>query len=371
MRISCRELASIDGRISIIIHGPPGCGMGYGVGDRMPNIRCTDLSDTDLIMGGMQRLKDAIRRSITEDDPERIFILSTCGSELIGEDIDALAGGAEVPIIALHTSGLCGFEMASEKGIALKHLLDSLPKNDPRDTDPKAINYFGDIWVDNNGFDDDMRGHLESLGIRTKLVMAGEASYDDIKESPNAGMSVFVDHELAHEIGTVMKKRFGQRSLVCPLPFGIRGTSLFFDRIAKSLSIDAREKIFGWEKSAKKRLARTKIGLIGKRAVVNSHNIEIARGLAELGMDTTIVGEISDRDKSICRRYGIKISKDIPQDYDMIFNPDDTNSLRAGEMRPIEQYLLYSGIVRFGNDLANALENRLHTKYAGHMRVGE
>ncbi|ADN37127.1 oxidoreductase/nitrogenase component 1 [Methanolacinia petrolearia DSM 11571] len=118
---------SVSGALSVsafirdavsIVHGPAGCAHQASslfhstmiANERfdIPYIYTSALLEEQIIFGGENRLRESISEALSYD-PSVVFIIGTCISETIGDDIDSVCTDAwEVPVINLNTSGFLG-----------------------------------------------------------------------------------------------------------------------------------------------------------------------------------------------------------------------------------------------------------------------
>lgn len=90
---------------AIVEHGPAGCSgdiprrnLVNRSGRRTRNIEVcnikyinTNLTEKDMVYGGVLKLESAIREAKKRFDPKAIFVTSTCASAIIGDDIESAA----------------------------------------------------------------------------------------------------------------------------------------------------------------------------------------------------------------------------------------------------------------------------------------
>ena len=118
---------SVSGALSVsafikdsvsIVHGPAGCAHQASslfhsamiANDRfdIPYIYTSGLLEEQIIFGGENRLKESISEALSYN-PSVVFIIGTCISETIGDDIDSVCSDTwRVPVINLNTSGFLG-----------------------------------------------------------------------------------------------------------------------------------------------------------------------------------------------------------------------------------------------------------------------
>lgn len=88
-----------------ILHGPSGCSFKHArlLEEDGLRVLTTSLADNEFIFGGQQVLEDVLRYAEKEFKPERIAVVGTCVSMIIGEDMEAaiLDSGIETPAIAV------------------------------------------------------------------------------------------------------------------------------------------------------------------------------------------------------------------------------------------------------------------------------
>ena len=102
-------LREVPGNVAIVVHGDRGC-LPTPEGSRAG--ACTsDLREMDVVGGGEARLAAAVAEVIgRRGRPEAVVIVSTCLSEVIGDDIEHVARLAEqahgVPVVPIKATGL-------------------------------------------------------------------------------------------------------------------------------------------------------------------------------------------------------------------------------------------------------------------------
>ena len=129
---------------AVISHGPVGCSscfhefaFAYAVSARLRGllqptqrrIFSTNLNERDMVYGGSQKLAETIREVHARTAAKAIFIVTTCSSGIIGDDVAGVADEAEeeigVPVVPIFCEGFrskiwtSGFD-AGYHGIARK-----------------------------------------------------------------------------------------------------------------------------------------------------------------------------------------------------------------------------------------------------------
>jgi len=110
---------------AVIYHGPLGCSsssLGYREIFRSIHLELgrpanfelnwitTNLQEEDVVYGASDKLKDAIFEAQKRHDPKAIFILTTCTSGIIGEDIESAVAEVQpdvkAKIVPVHCEGV-------------------------------------------------------------------------------------------------------------------------------------------------------------------------------------------------------------------------------------------------------------------------
>jgi nitrogenase molybdenum-iron protein beta chain len=150
MRGAWRALQCMGNDIAIVIHGPKGCNnefkLDYTSG--IAKTYCTDMNEKDVITGGIDKLKKIILDIDKSPDISLIVILTTCTSELIGEDIDGLVNNLQNQVskkfLVLHTSGISGMVQSEGHNMVISDLAKKFIKIKPQIKN--SINYIGYSW---------------------------------------------------------------------------------------------------------------------------------------------------------------------------------------------------------------------------------
>ncbi len=126
MRGAWRSLQCMKDDVAIVIHGPKGCNNEFKL-DYVGGVArtyCTNMNEKDVITGGLSKLKKLLFELNDIEKISLIVILTTCTSELIGEDIDGLVSKIKSKIskkcLVLHTSGISGMAQSDGHNMVIK-----------------------------------------------------------------------------------------------------------------------------------------------------------------------------------------------------------------------------------------------------------
>ncbi|MBQ5450558.1 MAG: hydrogenase [Treponema sp.] len=340
---------AITGAIPVL-HSGPGCAAklndNNGTSGRFsPNIfPCSSVSEKEVVFGGTGKLRSTIENALKVIDADLFVVLSGCTSEIIGDDIEEVAGnfsGEKKPVLWAKTPGFKGNnylghdwilksifeqylereevlssysnadgEVVKEKGLA--NLFVSPPQQDP-------------YWLGNLR---EIEALLSAIGLKPNTIFGFGRGIENIKKIPQAEYTILVSPWTGLESAKYLERRFGIKLLQYPvLPIGATETSKFLRAVQEFTGADKEltEKVIA-EKEAEfyyyiERFADTLLEtrILGKRFAVASdseYSIAVTKFLVnDMGLFPEKVFITDDAPKSFQQKitdevnnlnYGIK-----------------------------------------------------------------
>ncbi|MBP5577669.1 MAG: hydrogenase [Treponema sp.] len=340
---------AITGAIPVL-HSGPGCAAklndNNGTSGRFsPNIfPCSSVSEKEVVFGGTGKLRSTIENALKVIDADLFVVLSGCTSEIIGDDIEEVAGnfaGEKKTVLWAKTPGFKGNnylghdwilksifeqylerdevvssysnadgEVAKEKGLV--NLFVAPPQQDP-------------YWLGNLR---EIEALLSAIGLKPNTIFGFGRGIDNIKKIPQAEYTILVSPWTGLESAKYLERRFGIKLLQYPvLPIGATETSKFLRAVQEFTGADKEltEKVIA-EKEAEfyyyiERFADTLLEtrILGKRFAVASdseYSIAVTKFLVnDMGLFPEKVFITDDAPKSFQQKitdevnnlnYGIK-----------------------------------------------------------------
>jgi nitrogenase molybdenum-iron protein alpha/beta subunit len=226
----------------ILVHGPKGCvyHINYILGmrgDRPSEIYTTALDEHDVIFGAGQKLEEAVAYLDEKLQPELLFVLSCCSSDIIGEDVDSAVRNAKTRsrTIAIAAGG---FEGDFHKGYSetLCQLVRELVRN-PGRTHPRAVNLIGMLRA---GPDlAELRRMLGLIGVRTNAVLTADATREELERLGEAALNIVPCEPAGKEAALLLQERCGTPFIIEEIPVGYHSSLRFLERVADALGIPA------------------------------------------------------------------------------------------------------------------------------------
>ena len=301
-----------------LIHGPVGCAFQRRINPfelssnffEIP-IPCTDMTDLDTVYGGEEALKESIKQTYEQYNPELIVVITTCQSDIIGDDVKAAIDEIKADIgcdIVFSTGSL--FPKRRDISVVgtqdvLYAIVDQLLDDDEREKEKKSVNVAISSVHGAASEMSEMKGMLEKIGIKINgIYFDGTAAttVEDLKNMPRAELNI-VDYPQAWAI--LMKEKFGieyietfPMSLRRPeasSPFGIEGGTKFFTEVAGKFGLEEKaEKVIEEEKrKIEPDLERLRAKLEGKKIAISPilffHSGVIPILFSDLKMDARFI----------------------------------------------------------------------------------
>ncbi|SFC47253.1 nitrogenase component 1 [Ruminococcus albus] len=309
----------------VIMHGPVGCGsQSHGIdfsikqygaarGVKMEGARwlSTNLTETDVISGGNEKLYKTIIEADRRFRPTAIFVCNTCAPGVIGDDIESVVNHAQeqvtATVVPLHCPGFGAKVFSSAYdvvyhgimhrfGFEPKKYIDYTPfdKSDP-DYELKKQRYeykksrtvtLYNAWSIGPGDEKEIKRLLNALGINVNIFVEYKEP-DDWRFITETALNVSFCH--VHDVYFLefLKREFGIPYILPTIPIGTEQTVKFIKAIAE---------FFGLEKEAdlllKKETEKLKKALEPIRKNVEGKKVLISGGFLRIGATGLLADEI-------------------------------------------------------------------------------
>ena len=340
---------AITGAIPVL-HSGPGCAAklndNNGTSGRFsPNIfPCSSVSEKEVVFGGTGKLRSTIENALKVIDADLFVVLSGCTSEIIGDDIEEVAGnfsGEKKPVLWAKTPGFKGNNYLGHDWI-LKSIFEQYLERDEvvssySNADGEVVKEKGLVnlfvsppqqdpyWLGNLR---EIEALLSAIGLKPNTIFGFGRGIENIKKIPQAEYTILVSPWTGLESAKYLERRFGIKLLQYPvLPIGATETSKFLRAVQEFTGADKEltEKVIA-EKEAEfyyyiERFADTLLEtrILGKRFAVASdseYSIAVTKFLVnDMGLFPEKVFITDDATKSFQQKitdevnnlnYGIK-----------------------------------------------------------------
>ncbi|MDR1714038.1 MAG: hypothetical protein LBR39_07825 [Coriobacteriales bacterium] len=291
----------------VISHGPVGCStclhefaFTYRVnaplrGVEKPtqrHIYTTNLSEDDTVFGGNEKLAECIREVYERDHPGVIFIITTCASGIIGDDVEGIANDAEeelgIPVVAIFCEGFrskvwtSGFD-AGYHGIARKLIRPPATGSDGQPQRREIINVIN-FWGS-----DIFSRWFERFGCKPNFITPYSTT-ESLAASSEARASVQACTTLGSYLSGALEKEFGVPALKAAPPYGIPATNRWLRALGELLGQPqvAEEIIADDLAEFGPQIEELRAQLAGKTAYVTAgagHGHSLLSLLGELGIE--------------------------------------------------------------------------------------
>lgn len=194
----------------------------------------TNLQQNDVVYGASQKLKDAILGAQERYNPKAIFILTSCTTGIIGEDIEATVREAqpevEATIVPVHCEGVrsrlvqTGYD-AFWHGV-LKYLV-----REPKEKQEDLVNVASMLsytWQDRI----EIERLLGKLGLRVNFIPEF-ATVEQFEQLSEAAVTAPICPTYTDYLSRGLEKEYGVPYFLYPSPVGIANTDEWLRQIAK------------------------------------------------------------------------------------------------------------------------------------------
>ena len=234
---------------AIIYHGPVGCSsssLGYReIFRSIPpelgrpanfelNWITTNLQQDDVVYGASEKLKKAIFKAEKRYNPKAIFILTTCTSGVIGEDIEGavaeVQGEVKATIVPVHCEGVRSRLVQTGYDAFWHGVLKYLVK-EPQKKQEDLVNVASMLsytWQDRL----EIKRLLEKVGLRVNFVPEF-ATVEQFEKLGEAAVTAPLCPTYTDYVSKGLKQEFGVPYFLYPSPVGIKNTDEWLRQIGK------------------------------------------------------------------------------------------------------------------------------------------
>ncbi|MCL1879276.1 MAG: AAA family ATPase [Actinomycetia bacterium] len=263
-----------------------------------PPIVSTDMSESVMVFGGADALRERVEAA-KRHQPPAVFVLSTCPSGIIGEDLQAVAAlsDATTQVIPIATDGnltgdyLQGVFLAYQH--IAEHLIDRSVKPEHGWVNVVAEKTIANATSKNIDFINEM---LVGLGLRLNCRFICESQQAQVKGFMRADLNILA---YADYMGLALKgylvENFAARFFSRPFPVGFAESQEWLGELAAYAGCPERAKMIvsSFEGRYQEEVRRLQPLLAGRRLMVVTYNHNIDWILAtalDVGMELAFVG---------------------------------------------------------------------------------
>ncbi len=313
-----RVLSSIS-EAAVIVHGVAGCaasGLSFYREHQNP-IYSTNLCERDTILGGEEKLREAIHRAYEERSPKVIFIVGTPVVAINNDDVNSMLYDFEeidAKIVPVNTDGFKTKTFLTGYDLVLHSLLYYvIGQNAEKESPDEVLNIISVSERKENR--EAVADLLDALEIPYRFLPNGQ-SIEEIKKSVRGKASIVLNRDEGEYFAAKLEELYQVPYLVTKPPIGLRGTRHFLRQIAKLYQKEeqAEELIRQKEKQLAGEVFQKP--LQGKKIFVEASPYEIPRFntfLQELGGELSGIGipyiDVEDREAFL---HLESVSKTIP-----------------------------------------------------------
>jgi nitrogenase molybdenum-iron protein alpha/beta subunit len=252
-------LLQTGGKFAVVVHGPVDCTNVFmrhvPDGSLSPAARpdfssdrffSSALSETDVILGrSEEKLAACIEEVLGLGEAEILFVLGTCLSQIIGDDIRKVAaklsGKTGTRIVAVPTSGL---ELRHQPEIADSFERAMLSCVAGRQRKIRGSVALAGLSLGDAGLEE-VKAGLRAAGLKLLVALREFSTIDEWRLAARARLVAVVDAGAHRSMISVLGKGRAAACIGLPPPFGTKATLAFYDAIFKGAGkAAAAEKIF-------------------------------------------------------------------------------------------------------------------------------
>ena len=211
-----------------LVHGPIGCSFYAWLTRRnqtrtesdkdanfIPYCFSTDMQDSNIVFGGEEKLKQAIREAVELFHPIAIGVFSTCPVGLIGDDVHRVSRQMKeefkdtINIFGFSCEGYRGVSQSAGHHIANNQLYKHLIGNDDtvKGSSKFRVNVLGEYNIGGDGFE--VERILEKCGIQLVSTFSGNSTISSFEQAHTADLTMVTCHRSINYVAEMLETSFG------------------------------------------------------------------------------------------------------------------------------------------------------------------
>ncbi|TKD25210.1 Fe-only nitrogenase subunit beta [Rhodobacter capsulatus] len=245
-----------------IVHGGQGCVMFVRllISQHMKEsfeIASSSVHEDGAVFGALDRVETAVEVLLTRyPDVKVVPIITTCSTEIIGDDVDGLLSkledellptkfpGREVHLLTVHCPSFVGSMITGYD----KAVHDFVKKFATKDEPSDKINLITG-WV-NPGDVKELKHLLEVMEVKANVLFEvesfdsplmpdlehhshGSTTIEDLRDTANAKGTIALNRYEGMKAADYLKKKFKVPAVIGPTPVGIRNTDAFLKSVSE------------------------------------------------------------------------------------------------------------------------------------------
>ena len=366
-------LEAIEGVVPII-HSTAGCGVQHYLGNTRtgpgidsfgsPPVSSSNISEKHVVFGGGSRLREQLKNTIKVVEGELYAIVSGCPTEMVGDDIPAMAKeGLEqgFPVIYANTAGFRG-DVHLGYQLAVRSLIEQLP--DPtaalEPVQPGLVNILGVVprqepfWLGNL---EEIGRMLEGIGLVPNLLFGPGQGVEAWKRVPRAAFNLVLS-PWGEAPAKLLEERYGTSWLALEgVPVGDAAGRLL-ETLTESLGLDPA-RTAGFRGREEGRLNRYLAGLAD-----TYHRAGFQREFALVGESAQVAGVAEFLTATLGLLPRLLIVTDHPEQQARERLAGHLGALLAGYRTEVADLLGESGVgLLLGSHLERQVAKRLRVPF--------
>jgi nitrogenase molybdenum-iron protein beta chain len=214
----------------------------YGGGAVIPS---TNASESEVVFGGEERLRQLIKASLKILDAELFIVLTGCIPDLVGDDVGAVVREFQeqgVPIVFAETGGFRGNNFTGHE-LVIRSIIDQYVGDYHGERDTGTVNVWSLLPYHNTFWQGDLteiKRVLEGAGLKVNILFGHESGgVGEWKTIPRAQFNLVLSPWLGLRTAQHLEKKYGQPFLHVPvIPIGAEATSSFIRTVVAFAGID-------------------------------------------------------------------------------------------------------------------------------------
>lgn len=277
-----RAVSNVEKSI-VIIHGGIGCSyIGNSLSEKNNNLiwYSTNLNERDTIIGGEDKLREAILTGFNKYKPEIIFIISTPIVAINNDDINGVISEVvdeiDAKIVPIFSTGFKSRSKYYGHDLSFHAIVKTISNS-------KGISEYEKKTINLVAIDESIENIIEIVKIITDYgakvnLLGSNSSIENIKNAYSAVGTIVINEERGRYLASIIEEIYNVPYIKLNPPIGIKETVGFIENIKELLNYNIEVNDYEWNEKKHNR----DIKLLQGKNVYLDVSAYILKGIADL-----------------------------------------------------------------------------------------
>ncbi len=288
-----------------------------------PNLVSSEMSESEMIFGGMEHLREKAQK-IIQESPKALIVVSSCPAGIIGDDIDEIRSLSRetTPVVTIKSDGnLAGDYMQGMLLAYMELAKQIIDQNVAPLSDTVNIIFEKTVGTNAESNFEIIKSFLDAMNLRVNCRFLYNTSFDSVKNFKSASLNLLAYNDYTgRTLQRFFEDEYQSNFFEDAFPVGFNETVSWLTKLGRYFNKEdiAEKLIQKHEKEYKKRVEKAARTMKGKRLMIiaYNHNLDwILKAALDAQIEIVKIGVLNfSQDAGFQTKLGIDLPLELNYD---------------------------------------------------------